>query len=206
MFSLTPPPCEECGYDPVFHFAERSTVTMDSLLGGLMQPVAQGLSFLVQPLTRLLELISPLGVSILSRIGLARLSSVPGAHSSETAVFLWEEANRRGIKMQEVFLFGLPRRLFIAEYKGKKLFFEGLPSSGRPQHSLDWIDDKAEMKKRFLKAGFPIAKGGAASTDLRPRSLRSRTLAQVVATPRCTLKLRRNYSRHFEMQKCFRHT
>ncbi len=74
----------------------------------------------------------------------------------------WEEAKRRDIKMYE-FCIGPIRDIFIAEYKGKKITFDGLP---RPQkeesESLGWMDNKGIMKQKFLKEGIPVARGGVA--------------------------------------------
>jgi cyanophycin synthetase len=74
----------------------------------------------------------------------------------------WEEAERRGIKMYEFHL-GPIRDIFIAEYKGKKITFDGLPRPrGKEAESLSWMDNKGIMKKKFMKEGIPVARGGMA--------------------------------------------
>ncbi len=76
----------------------------------------------------------------------------------------WDEAKRRGIKMQE-FEMGLVRDIFVAEYKGKKINFDALPRTEEEEsEALNWMDDKGIMKKKFLKEGIPVARGGVAWT------------------------------------------
>lgn len=74
----------------------------------------------------------------------------------------WEEAERRGIKMYEFHL-GIIRDIFIAEYKGKKITFDGLPRpEGEESASLSWMDNKGIMKEKFLRERIPVARGGVA--------------------------------------------
>src|SRR3989338_6704592 len=98
-------------------------------------------------------------------LGLAHFSERPDSKDTLRTKCFWEEANRRGIKMVE-FHIGIVRDAFIAEYKGKTITFDGLP---RPEEmesdSLKWMDNKGIMKKKFLKEGLPVAKGGVAFTE-----------------------------------------
>lgn len=74
----------------------------------------------------------------------------------------WEEAKNRGIKMYE-FKLGPIRDIFIAEYKGQKITFDGLPRpKGKDSDSLVWMDNKGIMKEKFMKEGIPVARGGVA--------------------------------------------
>ena len=162
---FAPPPCAECGMEAVHHFTERWSLFLESLLGPITRR-ANGILLLMTPLTdRLLNITAPAFVKLLTATGLGIVLDAPDAHASETTLALWEEARRRGIDMREMRILGLPRRLFTATYKGKSWVFEGLPRPARAQPSLHWIDDKAEMKRRFMKEGFPVAKGGVARTE-----------------------------------------
>jgi cyanophycin synthetase len=61
------------------------------------------------------------------------------------------------------FHLGPIRDAYIAEYKGKTILFDGLPRPGMTDSpSLKWMDNKGIMKKKFIKKGFPVAKGGVA--------------------------------------------
>jgi D-alanine-D-alanine ligase-like ATP-grasp enzyme len=80
------------------------------------------------------------------------------------AQVLWEEAQKRGIKMDALTIFGKPVDLYRAYVGGKKISFSGLP---RPQKlissALFWMDDKAILKEKFKNAGIPVANGGSYS-------------------------------------------
>jgi len=76
----------------------------------------------------------------------------------------WEEATRRGVKMYE-FHIGPIRDIFIAEYKGKKITFDGLPRpESQDSEALGWMDNKGVMKEKFIREGIPVARGGTAWT------------------------------------------
>lgn len=151
--------CEECGMESVHHGLERFSVGMDSVFRKLFQPlefVARGLRPLADAgIDRIFPMLAP----ALFRTGLATKITGPDGHSSETAQALWAEAAQRDIEMYEVRLFGLPRRSFVARHGKRTSVFDGLPRRARVQRSVLWIDDKAEVKKRFRKAGFPVPNG-----------------------------------------------
>ena len=86
----------------------------------------------------------------------------PDERDSWRSKCFWEEAERRGIKMYE-FRLGPIGDIFIAEYKGKKITFDGLPRpNGEEAESLNWMDNKGIMKIKFQKEGIPVARGGVA--------------------------------------------
>ena len=157
-------PCAACGKDPVPHVATYITVALDETLKPLFAP---------GPITRFLSRIffmfesrlTPLIFRLMRRVGLATFVQEPDDHTMLLAMMLWEEAKHRGIEVVEVRLFGLARNIFLARFpNGKRIAYEGIPL---PLSGIDqawWTDNKAEMKKRFRKAGFPIARGGAALT------------------------------------------
>lgn len=94
---------------------------------------------------------------------LAHWVDEPNAKDTYRTKCFWEEAKKRGIKMQG-FKMGPIKDVFRAEYKGKVITFDGLP---RPEikesESINWMDNKGIMKKKFLKeGGIPVARGGVA--------------------------------------------
>jgi len=88
----------------------------------------------------------------------------PDARDSWRSKCFWEEAKRRGIKMYEFHL-GPIRDIFIAEYKGRKITFDGLARpDAKESESLSWMDNKGIMKGKFQAEGIPVARGGTAWT------------------------------------------
>lgn len=95
---------------------------------------------------------------------LAHFSDEPDGKDSLRTKCFWEEAKKRKIKMRE-FKMGIIRDSFIAEYKGKVINFDGLPRpDGGESDALKWMDNKGIMKKKFIKEGLPVARGGTAFT------------------------------------------
>lgn len=87
------------------------------------------------------------------------------------AQVLWEEAEKRGIQMQELLLFGKPFDTYVAEkiYPSSpehkvRLIFSGLPRpAGYLNPWLDLMDDKWKLKEKFLKEGLPVPLGASCS-------------------------------------------
>ena len=85
------------------------------------------------------------------------------------AQVLWKEAEKRGIQMQELLLFGKPFDTYIAEKihpsspeHKVRLIFSGLPRpAGYFNPWLDLMDDKWKFKEKFLKEGLPVPLGGS---------------------------------------------
>lgn len=100
----------------------------------------------------------------------------------------WEEAEKRGIKMYEFHL-GPIKDIFVAEYKGKIITFDGLP---RPEikparagksDAINWMDNKGIMKKKFLKEGLPVANGGTAWNRWQAIKIFNRIRKPVITKP-----------------------
>jgi D-alanine-D-alanine ligase-like ATP-grasp enzyme len=95
----------------------------------------------------------------------------------------WEEAERRRIKMKEFHL-GPIKDLFVAEFNGKKIIFDGLPRpDGKESKSLNWMDNKGIMKKKFQKEGIPVAKGGVAWNRFQAIRIFNKIAKPVITKP-----------------------
>jgi cyanophycin synthetase len=100
--------------------------------------------------------IPPLLFKICLSVGLGELSSDIDKALSFRSRIIWEEANKRGIPMQQIILFGKPLDYYRASMHGKVIYFESLPV---PDDSLDmkknW-DDKTVLKEELVKNGIPV--------------------------------------------------
>lgn len=91
-------------------------------------------------------------------LSLARLDYNPpqSALSNRSRIFL-EEAKQRGIKVGAIVIAGKYVNEFRLEYNGKRHYYEGIPLTIYPAHSL--VDDK-QWFKLFLKThNFPVPEG-----------------------------------------------
>jgi cyanophycin synthetase len=114
---------------------------------------------------------------------LGHYSYEPDEKDSWRTKCFWEEAKKRGIKMYEFHL-GPIRDIFVAEWNGKKITFDGLPRpNGEEAESLSWMDNKGIMKIKFLKEGIPVADGGVAWSKNRALKIFNRVGKPVITKP-----------------------
>ncbi len=157
--------CIACGGDAVPHKLLYANIVIDSFLDPLIPSRSGKGGFIARTMHRIEEWISPRLFRFFVRIGLAKKVDKPDEHTLLLAKVLWEDAMTRGVDMWEWRLFNLPRNLFHATLPdGRRIAFEGLPLPEAEMLRAPWMDDKAELKRRFGAAGFPIAAGGSFSS------------------------------------------
>jgi hypothetical protein len=168
--------CVYCGKMPVPHFINWYFESADIFLAQLRRFLVY--NFLALRLKKYLRkknfawLLSKffLNLGVLSVQGNAAKCKV------RRAQVLWEEAEKRGIKMRELLLFGKPFDFYIASRKEfqipnsksnvkcQMLVFSGLP---RPQNydsaATEIMDDKLILKSKLRQAGLPVPRGGSAA-------------------------------------------
>lgn len=157
--------CKDCEPAQEIH----AVAYMSVVFGWFDEPFFDLMDFLFKDAAeRIADKMSVPFFKTMSALGLAHLADKPDEKDSLRTKCFWEEAERRGIKMQE-FHFGPIHDSFVAEYqkdgKSKTIIFDGLPRpSTSTSSALKWMDDKGIMKKKFLKEALPVAKGGVAFT------------------------------------------
>lgn len=178
-----PKPCEECGMEPVHHGLERLSLSFEFIVSRIFRPFVSIGRFAVPFAERIINSAGPKIAAVLQKMGLVVQVEEIDSHFSETAAALWQEAVKRKISIYELRLLGLPRSLFVSRHNGRSFVFQGLPRTARWQPSLLWMDNKAEMKKKFIKAGFPVAKGGLAATETGALKLFRKLQVPIIVKP-----------------------
>ena len=73
---------------------------------------------------------------------------------------IWEEAQRRGIKMEQLIILGKPLDYYRAKlnnnFNGKIIYFESIPISPLVSDAEKNWDDKIVLKKEFLRKNIPV--------------------------------------------------
>ncbi len=164
--------CPDCGNAPVNHTLYKGAIIFEMVFTPFIYFFG-GITHFFQFITKPLRVANawPRIFKLLAAIGLGKIATEPDDKTTSRAKAFWNEAKQRGIKMWEFQLFSMGREFFVAEYKTaegtiKTLSFEGLPridtKTGKltDPKSIDWIDNKATMRKKFAKAGIPVARGG----------------------------------------------
>lgn len=172
--------CPDCGPATVSHWVERVSAISEWILSPLEKPFGPIRRSFVWTLRRLHpEYLAIAFFHILAALRLGTITRDLDDRDNLRTKALWESAKKRGIEMREVRLFGkYETNFFVARYGNLlPIVFDGLPRPNyiarpHPQHSnvlenvgmssesLDWMDDKGIMKKKFATAGIPVARGG----------------------------------------------
>jgi len=156
--------CPDCGPVPVRHWTERWAAITDWAIAPFQKPL-EVIWRAVEPAVSLLHLerLGPPVMRVCTAIGIGTILTEPDGTDNLRTKCLWEAAERRGITMREFRLFGRRTDICFARYRGALRIFDGLPRpAGLTAKSLDWMDDKGVMKRKFQAAGIPVARGGTA--------------------------------------------
>lgn len=104
-------------------------------------------------------------VGIFRLLSLARFSDDRTRAASGRSELIWEEAARRGIRMQQIVMFGRYLEQYRAEIGGTWFYFQSIPvPHWLPHRGYLWIDDKLKLARRLLGADIAAPKAAHAST------------------------------------------
>ncbi|MFH1608465.1 MAG: hypothetical protein ABH951_00395, partial [Patescibacteria group bacterium] len=172
--------CKDCEPSQVNHFLTYMSVFIE----WINQPFFNLIDFLFKNTTeKISKKITIPFFKLMVFLKLGYFSDKPNEKNLWRVRCLWEEAEKRGIKMKE-FHFGPIKDLFIAEFKEKKIIFESLPRpDGKEAKSLKWMDNKGIMKKKFKKIGIPVANGDVAWNRLQAIKIFNKIKKPVITKP-----------------------
>lgn len=154
--------CPHCGDLPVNHSKEYWPLVIDSFLTplhGFLDIIWQKCGAPIKLLCADKHMVTLL--RFLTRCGVA--SRQKATEPQEEIMFqcMWEEAEKRGIRIEEFVLFHQRRGICVAYYKEKMYCFDRLPRPPGISQSLYWMDNKAILKKKLSAQGIPVARGEA---------------------------------------------
>ena len=181
--TLPPPkPCPECGSDPVYHKAEYAVHLMNMLTTPLFDLPLRLVNRALDARRKRHKYSG--WYERFERLGLGEFHDTPDDKTLLLCQVLWEEARARGIQMREFRFLGLATNSFVATLPGgRRITFESIPFPPGTQEGVWWLDSKATMKKRFLKLGLPVAKGGSAFTLAGAKKIFSTIGKPVIVKP-----------------------
>ncbi|HVV15330.1 MAG TPA: hypothetical protein VHD55_02960 [Candidatus Paceibacterota bacterium] len=175
-------PCIECGGDAIHHRIQYFTL----LIGLAATPFSALMGRITDGASRLLPKRDSKGLVAegLARLGLAELLEEPDDKTLLLDLVLWEEAKKRGIRMREFRLLGLPTASFLATFPGgRRIGFESIPFPARMEQPVWWIDNKTVMKKKFRALGLPVARGESAFSLAKANRIFKEINGTVIAKP-----------------------
>ena len=145
--------CSYCGDAPINHNLHY----VESLASSAFEFYAAFVSKITPAfLKRFAELI-PIGLfKTLVFLRLAKFSSDIEKSASFRSRVIWEEAQRRGIDMQQIIFRNRPLDWYRASLPSKTIYFESLPIR-LTDFSKDW-DNKIILKRELSKHNIPVPK------------------------------------------------
>jgi D-alanine-D-alanine ligase-like ATP-grasp enzyme len=185
-------PCEDCGEYPVNHRAEWFGAILDSAVTPVGIFFSAAISGVKPTFVKYIpdRMMLP-AFRFFSAIGLGTLKGEVDEEDSGRNRWLWDSAKRKGIAMHQFRVLGRSdgTDFFVAEWRDasgarKIISFEGLPRPVRAaSRSLEWMDNKAILKKRFTAAGIPMARGRACRTFAQALKTMKEVGAPVITKP-----------------------
>ncbi len=158
--------CSYCGDSPVNHIFAYIGQSLSVYLDPILSPIVGGGSSL---LNKALKYFNLFYVFFSTKIGVLWFGkNINDAKTTRSRV-IWEEANRRGIPMQQLIIYGKPIEQYRAKIKNKNgklkwFYFESLPIPPYlPQDNYNFIDDKFLLKNLLTKNNIPVPRSVSVS-------------------------------------------
>lgn len=152
--------CLYCGNNPIPHTVHKFYESIDIAFGPIRRWLSA--SWLGRLGDRFGNLVGLGFFKILYSLGLVQINTSIEEIKYDRARVLWEEAQRRGLPMEEIRPFNRSIDLYRTRVNNRDFWFMNLP---RKEHvatsNLTWVDDKWLLKKKLREVALPIAAGGA---------------------------------------------
>lgn len=196
--------CSACGNNSTNHFLSWFNQT----LSVLMHPI--DMYVLTSPLGRffyfLVEKASYPYVLLFRLVGIVGFNTDKTKAITERSRVIWEEAQKRNIRMKQLVILGKPVELYTAKINGKHIIFESIPRPMRSNADL-WMDDKFILKRKLEAQQIPAPRGGSFYSWKKTKTFFETLKKPVIVKPRLGSRGRHTttfiYTKE-ELKKAFR--
>lgn len=142
--------CSACGTAPVNHrlfylesVAENIFEKMSGFFFGWIKLPAE---------SRMSDIFMGGFVGTFRILGLAKFSDDQAKVVTGRSELIWNEAAKRGIKMQQIIMFKKPLEQYRANINGRWVYFQSIPIPPYlPQKGYEWIDDKFILSEKLRR-------------------------------------------------------
>jgi len=173
--------CLYCGNNPTNHTRVFISQTIAIPLSPLMRFMAL---FDIPLFRKITKIVLTPYVWFFRALYLLRFNEDSSKAFTERSLVIWEEAKKRGIRMQQFVIIDKPVEQYRAWINNKWQYFESIPvPASLPQRSYSWMDDKWLLKKKFIKAGIPVPKGKRVATWKQALKVFSEVRKPVIVKP-----------------------
>lgn len=147
--------CSYCGDAPVNHTFYFVDSILSNTVDIFIRKIAKHISA-PKGLKKFVDMIPRFLFETLGFFKLVRFSGDIDKAKTFRSRIIWEEAKRRGIKMEQVIVYGKPIDHYRAFIKGKKFYFDSIPIKPEFLDMKKSWDDKVVLKEEFLKYNIPV--------------------------------------------------
>lgn len=179
--SNTASKCMYCGNNPVNHTMEyiSESASVYTL------PLSRAIDFCVRPF--FFNIVHTLGsgfIELFRVLGLLYFSDDSTKACSQRSAVIWQEATKRGIKMQQMIVSKKPAEQYRAYINNRWCHFSSIPLPfSANKRAYIWMDSKAEVKKLLLQHKVAVPKGGAVRTQKQAEEIFARIRKPVIVKP-----------------------
>lgn len=149
--------CSSCGTSQVNHRLMFSLRLMDEFIGKvgyIYKPI-----FALGNNSRIVDFVEKFIFNLLHFLHIVKYDSDIEKTLNGRSKLIWQEAQKRGIEMKQLMIFGKPMDHFRARVNNKIIFFNSIPIPTWMSHDgYSWVDDKLVFAEKFQKAGIPSPK------------------------------------------------
>lgn len=157
--------CPMCGNSPVNHFQTYLSYTMSAWGAEAGRKIGWNPIRALRSFSgTLADRVEPLVYRGISRLPGSRFGSDPSQASTYRSQVVWEEAARRGITMEQLFLGKSKTDIYRATLSGHSLYFNSLPTALFQRANDAWVDDKLMLKEMLAKEGIAVPRACSATT------------------------------------------
>ena len=161
-----PGACMHCGNSPVNHFGQCLSQSFGVWSSGTAGSEEGLRRKLTEWMDALFFRIEPVIYACVAALPVTHFAHDPGRANTYRSQVVWEEAQRRGISMEQLTVFGKGTEIYRARKTGGWRYFQSLPvSSSLSRESCDWMDDKYLLKRALAKAGIPSPRAVSVTTE-----------------------------------------
>ena len=183
-----PGACAACGNSPINHQVSFVFNTLNAVFSVMSHRIkgTRILRALDTGARVMMDTMDVIHTAVMQRIGAVRWGTDLTKARTYRSQVVWEEARRRGIQMEQMFLFGMASDLYRAHLRGAWQYFKSIPLP--PEVSQDaylWIDDKMVLKEELRRLCIPTPASQSVSSYRAAREAFAQIEAPVVVKPRC---------------------
>jgi cyanophycin synthetase len=161
-----PGKCADCGNSPVNHFETYISQTLSVMSSNAIVRRSWGLRALVRGLIdRAAWWLEPALFRLIAALPGARFQTDPTKAKSYRSQVIWEEATRRGIRMEQLVVWGIYTDTYRAKLRGAWFYFVSIPMPPELENKGgEWMDDKYLLKKLLQREGVPVPRVESVTT------------------------------------------